>query len=197
MRFLLVIAGVENDMLDRLLLEKLAQQFALFDRDRADQDRLTALLGFADGLDDGLELLVSVLVELVVDVLALDRKIGRDFDHVELVDVKEFCRLGRRGAGHASQLRVEAEIILEGYRRQRLVFGRDLDAFLRLDRLVQSLCPAPSVHHPPGEFVDDDDLVLADDIIGIPPIDHVGAQRLIEVMDDLRIFEVVEVLTLE
>ena len=79
-----------------------------------------------------------------------------------------------RRAGHARELRIHAEIILEGDRGERLVLGLDLDAFLGLDRLVKAVRPAPPVHHPAGELVDDDDLVVLDDIIDVPLEHDVG-----------------------
>ena len=61
---------------------------------------------------------------------------GNDHD-LEFVDLLELGRFGLGCAGHAAQLLVEPEVILEGDRRQRLVFFADADAFLGLDRLVQ------------------------------------------------------------
>ncbi len=52
-------------------------------------------------------------IDLVVLVLAADRHVGRDLDHVEAVDLGEFRRLGHRRAGHAGELRVQAEIVLD------------------------------------------------------------------------------------
>ena len=139
----------------------------------------------------------GVLVERVFLVDARDRHVGRDRDDVHLVDVVEFGRLGRRGAGHARQLGIHAEIVLEGDRGHRLVLGLDLDAFLGLDRLVQPVRPAPPVHHAAGELVDDDDLAVLDDVIDVALEHHVGAQRLVEVVDHLRVLEIVEVGALE
>ncbi len=62
---------------------------------------------------------------------------------------------------------------------------------------MQAIGPTPAIHHAAGEFIDDDDLVAADDIIGIEAVDDIGAQRLVEVVDDLGILEIVEVLTFE
>ena len=63
--------------------------------------------------------------------------VGRDLDDVELVDFGELVRFGHRGAGHAGQLRVQPEIVLERDRSEGLVFRLDRDVFLGLQRLVQ------------------------------------------------------------
>src|SRR5690242_18908323 len=64
-------------------------------------------------------------------------------------------------AGHHRELAVRAEVVLERDRRERLVLALDRHPFLRLDRLVQPVAPAPADHQAPGELVDDDDLGLA------------------------------------
>ena len=102
-----------------------------------------------------------------------------------------------RRAGHARQLRVHAEIVLEGDRGERLVLGLDFDAFLGLDRLVKPVRPAPTVHHPAGELVDDDDLPLLHDVVDVPLEHHVRLQGLVQVVDDLRVRDVVEVAALD
>ena len=74
------------------------------------------LAAFLDQLDDRFVLLVGGAIDLVVVVHALDRHVGRDVHDVELVDVHEFGGFGHGRAGHAGQLVVEAEIVLEGDR---------------------------------------------------------------------------------
>jgi hypothetical protein len=101
-------------------------------------------------------------------------------------------RLGHRRAGHAGQLRIQAEIVLEGDRGQRLVLGLDLDVFLGLERLVQAFRIAAARHHAAGELVDDDDLVVLDDVVLVALEQLVGAQRLVDVVDQVDVLDVVE-----
>jgi hypothetical protein len=88
--FLLVVAGVEHIVRNALFLQVSGQHFRLLDRGGADQDRLATLLGILDGLDDCGKLFAHRAVYLVVFIEALDWHVGRDFDHVQLVDVHEF-----------------------------------------------------------------------------------------------------------
>ena len=136
------------------------QQFGIFDRGGADQHRLAALVTVPDVVDDRLVFLLCVLIDLVHAVFADHRMVRRDHHRLEAVNLLKLVGLGVRRAGHAGKLLVHAEIILEGDRRQRLVLVLDRHAFLRLDRLVQAVRPAPPRHQAPGEFVDDDDLVV-------------------------------------
>ena len=78
-----------------------------------------------------------------------------------------------------------------------MVFRLDLDAFLGLNRLVQTVRPAPAIHHAAGKFVNDHDLVVLDDVV-IVAAEHVHRlHRLIEVVDDLRVFDIVEIVGFE
>ena len=114
MRFLLVEARVQHRMLDPGLFEVFREHFGLLDRNRADQRRLSELLLRLELLGDRRELLGYRLVEDIVLVDAEDGHVRRYRHHIHFVDVEEFRRFGHRRAGHARQLRVHAEIILEG-----------------------------------------------------------------------------------
>ena len=156
-RFLFVIARIQDIVPDLLLLEKLRQLFGFFDRGGSHQDRLAACMAVLDEGDDRIVFFVDGTVDLVVMVDTLDRQIGRNVEHVELVDVHELGGFRHRGAGHAGKLVVEAEIILEGDRGEGDVLRLDRGLFLGLERLVQAFGIAPAFHHAAGEFVDDHD----------------------------------------
>ena len=76
------------------------------------------------------------------------------------------------------------------------VLGLDRNAFLGFDGLVQAVAQPSSGHHPSGELVDEDDAVVADNVVLVLLEILVGAQRLRDVMDDRRRFRVVERLVL-
>ena len=109
--------------------------------------------------------------------------------HVELVDLPELGRLGVGGAGHAGELLVHAEVVLEGDRGEGLVLALDLHPFLRLDRLVQAVRPAAARHHAAGELVDDDDLAVLDQVVDVALVEVVRAQRLVDAVEELHVLE--------
>ncbi len=150
-------------------------------------------LGLADLLDDRVPLLLGRAVDEVGPVVADHRLVGRDDDDVELVDLVELGRLGVGRAGHARELLVHAEVVLEGDRGEGLVLALDLDALLGLDGLVQAVRPAPAGHHAAGELVDDDDLAVLDQVVDVALVEGVGAQRLVDAVEDLHVLGVVEV----
>ena len=172
----LVVLGVEDHVRDARFLEARRERLARLDRHRADQHRLPALVAVADLLDDRAPLLLGGAVDHVLVVLADHRLVGGDHHHVELVDLVELGGLGVGRAGHAGELLVHAEVVLEGDGGERLVLALDLDAFLGLDRLVQAVGPAPAGHHAAGELVDDDDLAVLDQVVDVA-LEQVCARR--------------------
>ncbi len=177
----------EVDLLVAAALEDVAQLLRLLDRGRADQHRLHLGVRFLDLAHDRAQLLFAGAIDLVVLVGAADRPMGRDFDDDQFVNLGEFVGLGRRGAGHARQLLVEAEIVLERDRGERDVLRLNRDAFLGLERLMQAFRIAPARHHAAGEFVDDDDLVVAHDIVLVALEQLVRAQGLVDMVDEGRV----------
>ena len=107
-----------------------------------DQDRLALFVAFLNVLDDRLELGDFVAVHLIGVVDALHPLVGGDGHHAELVGVHELCCFGFRGTGHAGELVVHAEVVLQGHGRHGLVLRLDFDAFLRLNRLVDAVVVA-------------------------------------------------------
>ena len=72
-------------------------------------------------------------------VLARDGAVGRNLYNAQLVDFHEFLGLGQRRAGHAGELVVEAEIVLESDAGEGHVLRLDRAAFFGLDRLMQTV----------------------------------------------------------
>ena len=179
------------------LAQHLGELLGLLDRRGADQHRLAAQLAVLDQRDDRAVFLLGRAIDLVVVVDAHQRHVGRHFEHFEIVDVDELVGLGERRAGHAGELLVHAEIVLEGDRGQRLVFRLDRLMLFGFERLMQAFRIAPARHHAAGELVDDDDLAVAHDVVLVALEQLVGAQRLVDVMDDRDVLDVVERLALE
>ena len=116
--------------------------------------------------------------------------VGRDDHDVELVNVEEFRRLGFGGAGHARQLVVHAEVVLQGDGGEGLRLGLDSDAFLGLNRLVQAVGIPASRKDTAGELVDNHHFAVLDDILDILFVERVGPQELVNGMHLFRAFAV-------
>ena len=190
--FLFVVARVQNiETQLGFFFQSFRQLFRFFNRRRADQNGLLTVVTFLNQFDDGGKLLFLFPIDFVLIVNTGDGAVRRDVNDVQVVDFAEFRRFGHCRARHARQLRIQAEVVLERNRRQCLVFGLDFDVFLGFQSLVQAVGIAASFHHAACEFVNDDDLSVADDIIDIALKKLVRFQRLIDIVNDGRVDGVV------
>ncbi len=193
----LVLLRVQHVMRDPAAVERARQPLGLLDRDRADQHRLPGLVPRGDVVDEGRELPLLGLVDLIALVLADHVAVRGDLDDAHLVDVLELGGFGERGTGHAAELPVHAEVILDRDRGERDVLFFDADALLGLDRLVHALGVPPSFEHAAGELVDDLHLAAGHDVVDVLLVELLRPERVLQVVDERRRDVVVQVLDAE
>ncbi len=192
--FALVLLRVEDVVRDAAPLEHLCEVLGRLDGDRPDEHRLPFLVALGDVLDHGVPLGFLRLEDVVVLVEPSDGDVGRYLDDVQAVDLDELLLLGLRRAGHPGELLVEAEVVLQGDRREGDVLLADRHALLRLDRLVQALAPAATFHDAARVLVDDLDLALLDDVVDVALVERLRLERLDQVVHEVGVPRVVEVL---
>ncbi len=184
-RLFFMVFGVQNRVFDALFLQNGRKLFGFLNRNGAHQNRLALGVAFFNARNGRLDLAVFVLVYRVRIVLTGDGLVGRNLDHIQLIDVAEFFllgQLGQRGARHAGQLAVQTEIILERDGGKGLGLMRDLDAFLGFDGLVQAFVIAAAEHQTAGKLVHNDDLSIAYNVVHIALHDAAGLDGLVDVM---------------
>ena len=179
--FLLMELGVEHLVLHAALLERPAQRLALLHRGGAHEHGAARRLLLCDLVDDGVELGLLVAEDQVREVLTDHGQVRGDGHHFQLVDLVELLLLGHGRTGHAGELVVLAEVVLEGDRGHGHRLALDAHALLGLDSLVEALGPASTRHLAAGELVHDDDLVVLDDVVAVTLVERVRTQRLLEV----------------
>ena len=130
-------------------------------------------------------------------VRADHRLVGRDLHDAELVDLAELGGLGQGRAGHAGELVVEAEEVLQGDGRQRLVLLLDLHPLLGLDRLVHALVVAAAGEDAAGVLVDDQHLAVHDDVVLVALEQLLGLDRVVEEADQRGVHRLVQVVDAE
>ena len=155
------------------------------------------LVTLGDDIQDGGIFAFLSLVDGIGEIDTGERLIGGQLHHIQPVDIPELLLLGHGGTGHAGQLIVHAEVVLEGDGGQGAVLARDGDALFGLDGLVQALGVAAADHEAAGELIDDDDLAVLHDIVDIPLHDAAGLDGLIDVVGQGEVFGVIEVLDAE
>ena len=187
-----VEARIQHLMLNPAAFQNRRKRLRFLDADRADKHRLATLAAIGDQINDSVVTFLACPVDLVIMIDPFHLDIGRDGGHLEPVDFREFASLGHRRAGHAGQLVIEPEIILERDRGNRLVLGLDLDTLARLDGLMKPFREAPPLHCPAGEFIDDHHLAALDHVMGVALEQLVRPQRLVDMMQQADILDVVE-----
>ncbi len=190
----LVVLGVQHLVLDPMMPEHLGDQLGLLDRSRPDQHRPARLVDLTDLVEDRLVLLAVGPVDDVGVAIAGQWPVGGNGDDVERVDLPELVRLGHGRAGHARELLVELEEVLERDRGEGLVLLLDLHPLLGLDRLMQPIRPLPAFHQPAGELVDDHDLVTSDHVLAVATVEVVRLERVVDQVRPLHIAGRVEAL---
>ena len=192
-----MVLGVEDHVADALALEQLRQQLGFFDGDGTNQHRLALGMALLDLLDDRAKLARLGLVDHVGVVLADHRLVGGDLDHVQGVDALKFLQLGHGRAGHAGELAVQTEEVLEGDGRKSLALACDLHALLGLNGLMQALIVAAAIHQSARGFVYDDDLSVLDHVVHVPLHEAAGTHGLVDVVRKRGVFKVCQVFNVE
>ena len=193
LRFLVVELGIEDVVLDAALGKQLGDVLGLVNGHRAHQHRLPFLVAGDDLFDDCAVFAFGRFVNEVVVVLADHRPVGRDLHDVERVNFAELVLFCQRRAGHAGELFIQTEVILEGDGRLRLVLALDLHALLGLDGLVQSVGVAAAEHNAAGEGIDDEHLPVPDDVIHVALHDAVGTDGVVDVVHISVVFRIGQV----
>ena len=116
---------------------------------------------------DGVELRVDRAIDQVVLVDTSDGPVRRDGDDRQLVDLAELLVLGHGGTGHARELLVEAEVVLQRDGRERLVLLANEHMLFRLECLMKALGVAAALHDAARELVDDLHFPADDDVIDV------------------------------
>ena len=91
------------------------------------------LMAFNDVGDDRIKLGLAGAEHDIGFVDANHRAVCGDRHHAEVVDGGELVGLGHGGTGHPRQPLVEAEEVLQGDGRERLILRLDLDTLLGLN----------------------------------------------------------------
>ncbi len=196
-RFLLVVLRVQDVVLDAPAVEVTGEPLGLLDRDRTHQGRLPAFVSLDEVVDNRVPFRVLALVDEILLVGADHLHVRRDLDDAELVRLLEFGQLRPGRTGHARELVVHLEVVLDGDRRERLVLLLDPNAFLGLDRLVQALRVAPAFQHSARELIDDLHLAVRDEVLDVAVVELLGSQGILEVVHERRVDVFVEVLDAE
>ena len=197
LRFLLVVLGVEDVVLDPFALENGGQLLRFLDGHGAHQHRLALGVAGLDLLHNGPKLAGDIFIHHVGLVDTGQGLVGGNLHDVQLVDGAELLLLGEGGTRHAGQLVVETEVVLEGDGCQGFGLIGHLHVLLGLDGLVQALVVTPTEHQAAGELVHNDNLAVLHHIVDVPLHHTTGLDGLVDVVGQGSVLHVRQVVHLE
>ncbi len=186
-----VLLGVEHLMGNAAHLEHPAQQFGDLHGGGAHQHGAPLAHEMLDHRNHGVVLVFLGAVDQVVLVVADHRTVGGYHHHVQLVYLPELASLSLCRTGHSGQLVIHPEVVLQGDGGKGLGGRLDLHVLLGLDRLVQAVAPAASLHYAAGLLVHYLDLAVDYHIVHILLEHRVCLEQLAHDVHTLRLEGVV------
>jgi hypothetical protein len=188
----LVLLGVEHLVLDAAQLEHAAHQLRDFHRRGTYQHGRPASTSFWISRATALYFSRTVLYTWSSESLRLMARLVGNHHHVELVDFPELAGFGFGRAGHAGQLVVHAEVVLQRHRGVGLGGVFHAHVFLGLDGLVQAVGVAAAFHDAAGLLVHDFHLaVVGQDVLVVLLKQRVSFQKLVHGVHPLAFLVVV------
>ena len=177
--------------------EHFAQFFGVLNRNCADEDGAALLVLFNNILQHSVVFRRLGFVNLVCVIFPDHRFVGRNDGDFKFIDMREFIRFCRRSACHSRQFFIQAEIILVGNFRAGLAFLHDAHALLRFNRLMEPLAEPPANLLSAGEFINEEDFAVLDEVVHIAFVELMRCEGLIDVMDEREVGMLIEVVQSE
>ena len=159
------------------------QPLVFFNRNRANQNRLSFLVQRPHFIGHSFPLSGFGLVNSVRIILANHRLIGRNLRHFQIINFVKFLGGSGRGSGHARKFFVEPKVILKSNRGQSARLLPHCHSFFRLHGLVQSLGPSASRHQASGKLIHDNNFAVLNHVVALALENGLSPQGLLQMMD--------------
>ena len=138
-RLALMLLCIQDVVGNPFALQQCCEMLGALNRCGANQHWLSSCASLLDVLHDGAILGALSSVDKVGLVVAHHRSMGWNCGDFKVVDLAELFRLGHGGTGHAGELAVKTEVVLEGDRCKRYRLTLNVESLFRLDRLMETL----------------------------------------------------------
>src|SRR5271157_728582 len=182
-----MLLRVQYMVRDPFAFEHLSQTFRLVYGQGTDKNRTAHRVQLLDLLGSRFEFFLFRPVDHVRMIRADERPVGRNDNHVKVVDLLELQRFSISSTGHARELLVHPEKVLERDRGERLVLPLYLHVLLGFQCLVEAVAEASSRHKPAGKFIDDDYLPILHDVINVSCEELMSLQGLVDMVEKVDI----------
>ena len=119
--------------------EEFADALGHFDGTRTNENRLLAAVNLENFQCDATELGFFCFVDDIREIQTNHRLVCWNLDNIEGINLTELILFCLRGTGHTGKLCEEAEVVLDGDGRHRLLLVLDLDTFFGFYSLVKTI----------------------------------------------------------
>ena len=167
--------------------------FRFFNGNRANQHRLTVGVPLRNILHHGVKFAGLGAVNNIRLIQTLNRLVGGDLHHIQAVNGLKLIFLCHSRTGHAGNLLVHTEVILQGNAGQRLALIFNNHIFFGFNSLVQTVAVAAAVHQAAGEFVNNNHLAVFHHVIPVTLKQKFCFQSLLYIMVNFRVGVIVKV----
>ncbi len=181
-RFMLMVLGVQDTVRNAFPFEHAAENFGIVHRGCPEQNRAPGGVNRFDFLDHGIVFFAAALEDRIVLVLTDTGPVGRNHDHVELVNLVKLVGFGFGGTGHPGQFFIHSEIVLNGDRGQSLRFIFNSHAFLGFKGLMQTVAETAPGHDTAGVLVHDHHFAFLNHVMNVALEQAIGAEKLRQVV---------------
>ena len=144
-------------------------------------------MSFCNFLCNGIPLVAFVQINFVVFVFTCYRFVGRNNNDIQVVNLTEFNCFGCSGTGHARQLVVHAEKVLESNGCKRAVSLCNADMLFCFDSLMQTVTVAATFKNTSGKFINNLNCTVFYDIVYIVVVQYVCTDCLCKVVNKLKV----------
>ena len=162
-----MVLRIQHVMRNVAAFEHSAQLFGLSNGSSTNQYRTAGLMAFFNLVDCCLVFGNTCFIDNIRIVNTDHRLIGRYNNNRQIINLLELLLLSLSGTGHAGELFVHTEVVLEGNSCQCLAFAFYLYAFLSFDSLMQAFGETTAEHQTAGKFINDDNLTILNHIIAV------------------------------
>ena len=164
-----------------------AQSLGDFNGSSTHQYRATSIAQFLYLSNNGFIFLAFRFVNAVVHIVTGNRTVGRNYHHIQLIDVPELTCFCLCRTCHTSQLVVHTEVVLQGDGGKGLRGSFYLHTLLRLNSLVQTIAPTTTFHDTTCLLVHNLYLVVDQHVVHILSEHGVGLEQLQQRVYALRL----------
>ena len=180
--FSLMLFSIQHIVRDAFLSQHVADEFGVFNRGRTDEYRLTASVALFNVINNSFVFFLRSAIDLVLLVITNHHAVCRDDNGFKTVNFLEFIGFRIGCTGHTGELFVHTEVVLEGNRRESLVFLLNLNAFFGFYSLMQTVGPAAPFHQTTGEFVNNNDFAVLNDIVLVFNKERMSTERCVQIV---------------